>query len=182
MVGVYKRCSFLFDSSLNPTNIEPMESTLSATTATAVFGLSKTLNHSVTGAQTLRSQLALFHIRRTTIATKAEFRRSSSKFASAYPLFGLRNVGGGVPLLRYRVECVSSSASAGSFASLSGGGGIGGGAHSEGGGGGGGGDGGEVKVNPIVTDATGVSSDVIILDVFVSIYYPFSIRFAYCCY
>ncbi|KAL7582821.1 hypothetical protein Lser_V15G46032 [Lactuca serriola] len=143
-----------------------MESTLSATTATAVFGLSKTLNHSVTGAQTLRSQLALFHIRRTTIATKAEFRRSSSKFASAYPLFGLRNVGGGVPLLRYRVECVSSSASAGSFASLSGGGGIGGGAHSEGGGGGGGGDGGEVIVNPIVTDASGVSSDVIILDVF----------------
>ncbi|KAL4580899.1 hypothetical protein LXL04_017105 [Taraxacum kok-saghyz] len=142
-----------------------MESTLSATTATAVFGFTKTLNHSATAAQTLRSQLALFHVRRTTSATKAEFRRSSRKFASAYPLFGLRNASGGVPSLGYRLHCVSSSA--GSFASLSGGGGIGGGGISEGGGGGGGGggDGGEVKVAIGVTDASAVSSDVIILDV-----------------
>lgn len=65
----------------------------------------------------------------------------------------------------YRLECVSSSA--GSYASFSGGGGIGGSGNSEGGGGGGG-DGGELKANPIaigVTDASGASSDVIILDV-----------------
>lgn len=141
-----------------------MESTLSST-ATTVLGLSKTLTHSTIGSQILRNQLALLHLRRTTTAAaRAEFRRSSRKFASPTPLFGLRNVAGGG---LYRLGCVSNSAA--SFAS--GGGGVGGGVYS-GGGGGGGGDGGEVKANPIVLgtdDVSAVSSDVIILDVGVSI-------------
>ncbi|KAI3805098.1 hypothetical protein L1987_27148 [Smallanthus sonchifolius] len=127
-------------------------------TTTTVFGLSKTLNYSTTGA---RSQLALLHLRRT---TNVEFRRSCMKLGSASPLFGRRNVGGGgLPMVRYRLACVSSSAA--SFSS--GGGGFGGGVYG-GGGGGGGGDGGEVKVNPIsvaADDVSALSSDVIILDV-----------------
>lgn len=144
-----------------------MESTLSATATTSLFGFSKALNYSTAGGQTLRNQLALFHVRRTITATKLDFRRSSRKLGSASPLFGFRNVGGGrVPLVGYRLECVSSSAA--SFAS--GGGGIGGGGYSGGGGGGGGGgaDGGEVKATPIAggaDDISALSSDVIILDV-----------------
>ncbi|MFS7919347.1 putative translocase [Helianthus anomalus] len=118
-----------------------MESTLLATAT----GLSKTLCYSTA---TARSHLALLHLRR---ATSCEIRR----FGYAAPLIG------GLPVVRYRLACVSSS----SFAS--GGGGYGGGVFGGGGGGGGGGDG-EVKVNPIVVgadDASGVSSDVIVLDV-----------------
>ncbi|KVI01812.1 Cation-transporting P-type ATPase [Cynara cardunculus var. scolymus] len=114
----------------------------------------------------LNSIINVFHVRRTIAATKADFRRPSRKLGSASPLFGFRNVGGGsVPLVGYRLECVSSSAA--SFAS--GGGGIGGGGYSGGGGGGGGGaDGGEVKATPIAggaDDVSALSSDVIILDV-----------------
>ncbi|KAI3702116.1 hypothetical protein L6452_27816 [Arctium lappa] len=142
-----------------------MESTLSATATTSLLGFSKALNYSTAGGQTLRNQLALFHVRRTVTATKLDFRRSSRKLGSASPLFGFRNVGGGrVPLVGYRLECVSSSAA--SFAS--GGGGIGGGGYSGGGGGGGGADGGEVKATPIAggaEDISALSSDVIILDV-----------------
>ncbi|KAK9077139.1 hypothetical protein SSX86_005475 [Deinandra increscens subsp. villosa] len=152
---------FLLHFFLNPPNLPvAMESTLLAATTTTVFGLSKTLNYSTT---TARGQLALLHLRRTTAAANAEFRRSCLKIGSAAPLFGRRSVGGGLPPVRSRLACVSSSAA--SFAS--GGGGFGGGVYG-GGGGGGGGDGGEVKVNPIAVgadDASALSSDVIILDV-----------------
>lgn len=71
-----------------------------------------------------------------------------------------------VPRFRTRLQCVGSSAA--SFAS--GGGGIGGGG-SDGGGGGGGGEGGEAKAVPVgAEDASGASSDVIILDVGVSFF------------
>lgn len=144
-----------------------MESTLSSSTTATVIGLSKTLSHSTTRAQILRNQLALITFRRTITGKKAEYRRSFRKFGSAAPLFGLSNVGGGVNPVRYRLACVSNSAA--SFAS---GGGAGHGGVYGGGGGGGGGDGGEVKANRIVAgvdDVSAVSSDVIILDVGVSI-------------
>ena len=71
-----------------------------------------------------------------------------------------------VPRVRTRLQCAGSSAA--SFAS--GGGGIGGGG-SGGGGGGGGGEGGEPKAVPLgAEDASSASSDVIILDVGVSIF------------
>nr|XP_043627717.1 copper-transporting ATPase PAA1, chloroplastic [Erigeron canadensis] len=141
-----------------------MESTLS--TASAAIGFSK-----LTGAQSVRSQLALLNFHRITVGiAKAELRRLKFGAASASPvLFGLRNVSrggaGGVNSVRYRLSCVSNSAA--SFSTGSGGGG-GGDVFGGSGGGGGGGDGGEVKANPVGVggdDASAFSSDVIILDV-----------------
>ncbi|KAI3509385.1 hypothetical protein L1887_24620 [Cichorium endivia] len=119
-----------------------MEVTLSAA-GTTLLSISKTLDCS---GQTLRNQLS--HPRRITTTPSAVLRRSSVKFGSKSPLFGLRNSGAAVS----DVCCVSSS-----FASPSGGRGI-----SSGGGGG------KVKANPMAAaadDVSPLSSDVIILDV-----------------
>ncbi|GKD47419.1 hypothetical protein Tco_1272064 [Tanacetum coccineum] len=123
------------------------------------LGLSKALISS-TNVQTLRSQLALIHVRCTLITAvvaRGELRRSVRLFGVGVPVFRLRN-GGGVHA-RCRVKCVSSLAA--SFVSGGEGGAVGGGF---GEGGGGGGDG-EVKGAPVGVGVDAFSYDVIILDV-----------------
>ncbi|XP_073267610.1 copper-transporting ATPase PAA1, chloroplastic isoform X3 [Populus alba] len=140
---------------------------ISATTV-PLFILSKALNrHSTTN--TTRSLLRISSTQLVTRRLSSIYSRNNDLLPSSHSLKGLR---AGVPLVRLRLECVSSSAA--SFGTTSGGGGgeFGGGGGGEfgGGGGGGGSNGGDAESNSVAEavgaeEAPELSPDVIILDV-----------------
>ncbi|KAG6782021.1 hypothetical protein POTOM_011408 [Populus tomentosa] len=132
---------------------------ISATTV-PLFILSKALNrHSTTN--TTRSLLRISSTQLVTRRLSSIYSRNNDLLPSSHSLKGLR---AGVPLVRLRLECVSSSAA--SFGTTSGGGG----GEFGGGGGGGGSNGGDAESNSVAEavgaeEAPELSPDVIILDV-----------------
>ena len=143
-----------------------MESALAISATTVpLFILSKALNRHFT-TNTTRSLLRISSTQLVTRRLSSIYSRNSDFLPSSPSLKGLRV---GVPLVRLRLECVSSSAA--SFGTTSGGGGGGGEFGGGGGGGGGGGsNGGDAESNSVAEvvgaeEAPVLSPDVIILDV-----------------
>ena len=140
-----------------------MESALAISATTVpLFILSKALNRHFT-TNTTRSLLRISSTQLVTRRLSSIYSRNSDFLPSSPSLKGLR---AGVPLVRLRLECVSSSAA--SFGTTSGGGG--GGGEFGGGGGGGGSNGGDAESNSVAEavgaeEAPVLSPDVIILDV-----------------
>jgi len=154
-----------------------MESALAISATTVpLFILSKALNRHFT-TNTTRSLLRISSTQLVTRRLSSIYSRNNDFLPSSPSLKGLR---AGVPLVRLRLECVSSSAA--SFGTTSGGGGGGG----EFGGGGGGSNGGDAESNSVAEavgaeEAPVLSPDVIILDVGVrSLKQTLAFLFFYC--
>ncbi|KAM7470633.1 hypothetical protein LguiA_008816 [Lonicera macranthoides] len=137
-----------------------MESTLSSLSKTLTPSSGSTIFRSFSPirlSQCRHRQLSSLQLRRMFAGDLCSSKKLGCCVSNS-SIWGLSAV---VPRVRTRLQCAGSSAA--SFAS--GGGGIGG-SGSGGGGGGGGGEGGEAKAVPVgAEDASGASSDVIILDV-----------------
>ncbi|KAL9388027.1 hypothetical protein Peur_021151 [Populus x canadensis] len=140
-----------------------MESAMAISATTVpLFILSKALNRHFT-TNTTRSLLRISSTQLVTRRLSSIYSRNSDFLPSSPSLKGLR---AGVPLVRLRLECVSSSAA--SFGTTSGGGG--GGGEFGGGGGGGGSNGGDAESNSVAEavgaeEASVLAQDVIVLDV-----------------
>ncbi|KAI5593518.1 hypothetical protein BDE02_03G018700 [Populus trichocarpa] len=140
-----------------------MESALAISATTVpLFILSKALNRHFT-TNTTRSLLRISSTQLVTRRLSSIYSRNNDLLPSSPSLKGLR---AGVPLVRLRLECVSSSAA--SFGTTSGGGG--GGGEFGGGGGGGGSNGGDAESNSVAEavgaeEAPVLAPDVIVLDV-----------------
>lgn len=153
-----------------------MESTLSAATPTtvALLAVSRTLNRRL--SQTFLSQRLPSRLlaRRLTscLPSSYGFQRPNSPFSSS----SLRSLCLVDPAGRFRLGCVGSSAA--SFASGGGNGGFGGESGGSGGDGEGGSGGGDAKSKVVAAgcdEISAVSTDVIVLDVGVSIHYTLQI-------